>query len=471
MSESNTRDSKTNNKNNKDKDNKEDNEKKEKEPNLAKNFLYMFEFVVDDVLITRQNMCAPEEYPTCTEISFRSMVYINICDREVGTCVNPCSPKCGKSCLFTLDGPITEKDKLMVHVYKKKTESCKFLIGLSELAVKPIFERVKESFDLENPNWEGAMMHHSDNLPKMKGPNSKGLLDNCACYERVNERHEQWCSTSELSKRLLPLFNLCKMQTGNMVLIVKLVCIGPSIVSSFPFSRVCSRNPKCPEPCPEPCCGPCNETATGGPMDKSKGCKGSSPPPEPRCCTMVDPCAKRDDKPPRCLRYFSCNLDKMCPCDCCEDEFDRECPPGPPRPSPIEKKLQKCGPCGSIPAYPRYIQEQKAKADQGYSDPNKDKKKCGKDGKDGKDGKGKKGKRQEGGAVYCIGNENGATAVYPDPCEPVFSSVLQPSTKTSFAEPCEVRHPELNHGCEEARKRAIRKLHQILVKYNIQIDN
>jgi len=57
-------------------------------------------------------------------------------------------------------------------------------------------------------------------------------------------------------------------------------------------------------------------------MEK-KGCKGSCAQPPCRECKMVDPCAKRYEPPAKCLRYYSCNLDKLCPCDYCEDEFDR----------------------------------------------------------------------------------------------------------------------------------------------------
>ncbi|KAH8322672.1 hypothetical protein KR059_002814 [Drosophila kikkawai] len=465
---------------------------------IARNFLYMLEFVVDDLLITRQNMCAPEEYPTCTEITFRSSVYVNICDREVGTCVNPNSPKCGKCALFTLESPITNKDKLQVHVYKKRTESCKFLIGLTEVAVKPIFDRVKESFDAENPDWEGAMMGHVAQLPKMKGPNSKGLLDNCACYEKLNERHEQWCPTSELSKRLLPLFNLCKMQTGNIVLIMRLVCNGPTIVSTFPFSRICSRNPK-PLPCPPPCepcpCSPCDPcdpcdpppmTATGGPMNKCKPCKPCQKPPL-RKCKMVDPCAPRVEPIAKCLRYYACNVDKLCPTDYCEDEFDRECPTVPskrcPPLSPIEQKLQKCGPCGGIPPYPRFIQERMTADLLGKPKDEKE----GKNGKDanGKDGKGKDGegkgkKRQKGGAVFRVGELTGPSAVYKARCEPVCEGVLQACKKSRVMEArtateqnrsCDVCQADYSVACEDARKRAVRKLRHLMVKYNIKIDN
>ncbi|XP_020812362.1 uncharacterized protein LOC110187310 [Drosophila serrata] len=465
-----------------------ENQDKEKSGKIARNFLYMFEFVVDDLLITRQNLCAPEEYPTCTEITFRSSVYVSICDREVGCCVNPSSPKCGKCALFTLESPITDKDKLLVHVYKKRTESCKFLIGLTEVAIKPIFDRVKESFDAENPNWENAMLGHVAQLPRMKGPNSKGLLDNCSCYEKLNERHEQWCPTSELSKRLLPLFNLCKMQTGNIVIIMRLVCNGPTIVSSFPFSRICSRNPKSPPPCPpgEPCdpCDPCGPsdpcaaaaTATGGPMNKSNPC---CPPPPTRKCRMADPCAPRVEPVAKCLRYYACNVDKLCPTDYCEDEFDRECPTVPTKrcpPSPIEKKLQKCGPCGGIQPHPRFIQERQVAEQLGKSkDDTKDK-----NGKNGKDDKGKDGKkRQKGGAVNCVGDLSCPSAVYEVGCEPVCEGALQANKKTRIMQTkaatelgrtCESCQANYNVACEDARKRAIRKLRHLMLKYNIQID-
>jgi len=103
-----------------------------------------------------------------------------------------------------------------IHVYKKRTESCKFLLGLAELPMKPIFDRVKREFDLQNINWEDNVMTHVSRLPRIRGP-CKKTNDCVTCYEKHRERREQWCPTSELTKRMLPLFNLCKMQTGNIV--------------------------------------------------------------------------------------------------------------------------------------------------------------------------------------------------------------------------------------------------------------
>ncbi|XP_030375345.1 uncharacterized protein LOC115624683 [Scaptodrosophila lebanonensis] len=425
---------------------------------MAQNFLYMFEFVVDDLLITRQNLCAPEEYPTCCEITFRSSVFVSICDREYGSCVNPCQPKCGKCCMFSLESPVTDKDRVLIHVYKKRTDRCKFLIGLSDLAAKPIFDRVNESFQAENPNWEKILNEHINNMPKMRQA-SKNPLDNCACYERAMERKEQLCPTSELSKRLLPLFNLCKMQTGNIVLIMRLVCNGPAIVSSFPFNRVCSRNPKCPEPCPScPSCGKAPKNAGGGqicPPPSSCGggcgggaggagaaaaagaggkkCRGKCRSPSP-VCVQPDPCYKPDDEPMKCLRYFACNLDKMCPCDYCEDEFDRACPTVPQKKkklSPIEQRLEPCNPCGGIPSMPR-----------------------NRGGASVEGGKKDKYPRQSGGGVIQV-------------CDPD----AKPESRCGKCDPCEnACCPEYEMCCDQARQRAIRKLRHLLVKYNIQIE-
>ncbi|KAM8709618.1 hypothetical protein ACLKA7_016431 [Drosophila subpalustris] len=438
-----------------------------------RSLIYMFEFVVDDLLITKQNLCAPEEYPTCVEITFRSSVFVSVCDREYGSCVNPCQSKCGKCCIFALESPVTDKDRLLIHVYKKRTNRCKFLIGLTELPMKPIFDRVKESFDIENPNWEKIWKEQLQVLPRMKGQN-KDVMDNCACYDPGNERREQLCPTSELTKRLLPLFNLCKQQTGNMVLIMRLLCNGPAIVSTFSLNRpICSRNPKCPDPCcPPPCppcppspscpsCGPCDpcaedpcgggsNSATGGPMDTGKKCRGGCQPPPLPQCTMPDPCPKNDaaNQMPKCLRYFSCNLDKLCPCEYCEDEFDRECPtvPSKRRKSVIEQRLEPCGPCGGVPAYPRWVQDKKAKeeAEAKAEKKQQDKEKKKKEGKEKK-------KRQEGGSCYC-------DTQFPTP-EEEFNN-----------DPCAHCCPEYASCCDLARNRAMRKLRHLLVKYNIQVD-
>ncbi|EDV96012.1 GH15443 [Drosophila grimshawi] len=457
---------------------------------LPRSLIYMFEFVIDDLLITKQNLCAPEEYPTCVEITFRSNVFLSICDREFGTCVNPKQCKCGKCVIFALDSPITDKDRLLIHVYKKKTNRCKFLIGLTELPMKPIFDRVKESFDAENINWDKNWVEQLQDLPKMKGPN-KDALDNCSCYDTGYERREQLCPTSELTKRLLPLFNLCKQQTGNMVLIMRLLCNGPVIVSQFSLNHsICSRNPVCPPPCCEPCppkpcptpscpscgkikvccdpppccpedpCDPCcnatgNTNATGGPMDTSKKCcKGRCPPCPPPQCVQPDPCylPSPASMKQKCLRYFACNLDKMCPCEYCEDEFDRECPTVPSKrrcKSEIEQRLEPCGPCSGVPAHPRYIQVQKQK----------DMETVRKD-KQTQDKEKKKSKGRQTGGCDDDWLPNG---------KDIFGGNSVPAHGAGSNDPCGHCCSDYTSCCDLARNRAIRQLRHLLVKYNIQV--
>ncbi|XP_020801470.1 uncharacterized protein LOC110178625 [Drosophila serrata] len=212
----------------------------EKQSGFRGNLFWMMEFVVDDMLITRQNKCAPEEYPTCVEITFRSSIYLCVCDREYGSCVNPTSPQVGKCVMFTLDSPVTDEDKLYIHVYKKRSGNCKYLLGMAEMQAKPIFDRVKKDFDAQNLNWEESVMYNVKTKPRLK---KCVKANSCSCYGTVPERQEQYIATSELTKRMLPLFNQCKMQTGNLVLLMRVVCSGPSIVSSFEFNPP---KPKCP---------------------------------------------------------------------------------------------------------------------------------------------------------------------------------------------------------------------------------
>lgn len=328
---------------------------------MAQNFLYMFEIVVDDLLVTRPNYCAPEEYPTCCEVSFRNSVFLSICDREFGQCVDPNAPKCGKCCLFSLDAPISDSDKLLVHIYKKKTSKCKFLVGCTDMPIKGLFEKVMESFNIENPNWEEVVSKHVRSIPNPSEPNKHQEVVDNDCDEDSVGRREQLCPTSELTKRLLPLFNLKGCQTGNVVLIIRLVANGPAIVSSFPFSRFCTAGcnpkPKCPQPQPpmpkicspkekSPCCkgaddilpnlGRCcggNDTGCGG---GQPSCGGQQPSCSSArkayrnfqnsnngCIPMPDPCDNARPKKPTCQRYFACNADKGCPCDDVEDDCAR----------------------------------------------------------------------------------------------------------------------------------------------------
>ncbi|XP_065360659.1 uncharacterized protein LOC135954418 [Calliphora vicina] len=305
---------------------------------MTQNFLFMFEFVVDDLIITKPNYCAPEEFPTCCEVSFRNSVFVSICDREFGHCLDPCMPKCGKSCLFSLETPISEDDKLHIHIYKKKTEQCKFLIGCTDLPIKGVFDKVMENFNIENPNWQDVSARHVKTLPNPKeSKKPPEIVDNdCDSYEEG--RREQLCPTSELTKQLLPLFNLKGCQTGNVVLLIRLVAIGPAIVSSFTFSRIC--NAGCEKKAPN--CGPtnrpsgdkgaCDTTCSrfAGGMDNgiSGACGNENPTGSKQnktntgCMPLRDPCVK-EVKKPVCQRYFACNADKGIPCDVVEDECER----------------------------------------------------------------------------------------------------------------------------------------------------
>ncbi|XP_061389993.1 uncharacterized protein LOC133325227 [Musca vetustissima] len=285
---------------------------------MAQNFLYMFEFVVDDLLVTRPNYCAPDEYPTCCEVSFRNSVFVSICDREYGHCVDPNASKCGKCCLFSLESPIQDSDRLMLHVYKKKTDKCKFLIGCTDMPIRGLFDKVMESFEIENPNWEDGLKKHIQTMPQAGvPPKCPAIVDN-DCNEDSMGRKEQLCPTSELTKRLLPLFNLNGCQTGNIVMIIRLVANGPTIVSSFPFAKICNAG----------CNKTCNSETETTVRCVSSPCNG--------CPELDDPCFTPEKKQ-ICQRYFACNTDKGCPCDEVEDECARA-----PKCKEQKCHLQKC---------------------------------------------------------------------------------------------------------------------------------
>lgn len=296
---------------------------------MAQNFLFMFEFVVDEVIIIKANKCAPEEYPVCCEISFRNSVYVSICDHEFGVCVDPCKPKCGKNCIFSLESPIDEKDKLLVHIYKKKTDQCKFLLGCTELPVKTLFDKVMENFEIQNPKWMNIVNRHISSMPKPKGPKKQREIVDGDCDSEDEERREQLCASAELTKQLLPIFNLKGCQTGNVVLLTRLVAFGPTIVTAFPFSRVCnagcSKNTdicrsnafdinlsRCDAGMDNMC--KANDDIKPSGSKQHKSCNG--------CIPLKNPCHKERKKwLPQ--RYFACNADKGCPFEEIEDECAR----------------------------------------------------------------------------------------------------------------------------------------------------
>lgn len=189
----------------------------------------MFEFIIDDLIIAHPNHCAPAEYSTCVEINFRNNVYVNICDSDyVGYRI-----KRGKRCIFTMVRPITENDRLIIQVSKRKNvrneSNIKFILGTADVEVASLFETVNHKFKHENVDWFERRQNHLKKMPNLD-TTTKDILDGCECYEVSDHRYEEMIPIYEITKRMVPLFNLCQYQTGNIFMIISLHCLGPSII-------------------------------------------------------------------------------------------------------------------------------------------------------------------------------------------------------------------------------------------------
>lgn len=172
-----------------------------------------------------------------------------------------------------------------------------------------------------------------------------------------------------------------------------------------------------------------------------------------------------------------------------------ECPTVPTR-RPVkpcvETKVECCGPCGGVPAYPRWVQKRKEEIRAGDKAEKKEREKSIK-----KDEKRKKGGRQEGGGLssdlpYTVPQASRANS-YCDssPCSrpPATNcscSNLYQSNGFATSTGC---CPDYENCCElgelaipetwsltfasyffAARNRAMRKLHHLLIKYNINVE-
>lgn len=457
----------------------------------------MFEFVVDDLLITTLNECAPEEYPTYVEMTFRSQCYVSICDQEQGGCMEA-TCRNGKCALFALTEAVAENDQLFVHVYKRRPgKKCKFLLGLAAVPVHDMFRKVTRHFHEENPSLvsylgislydeednnaqrngngnqkrqsnagekrqstagekrkstadgkgksngkkqkegdrkkggqdqekkeEGAEEAKAEEAPKEEdnqakpaekresarpkkrerrrcperveppppdyayktvcqqmaadaqaakdseryewelecrdryeperdrtgeeqqqrsnnnnnGGNGDGQGEGecgkeplfvAGCMTEMNPRQEEYCPTAEISKKLLSLLHCNGKQTGNIVMIIRLSCMGPCIVSPFIFGKNSM--------CQPPLCAPDCEPAATMPCSKKKGrtdypvapnppstAINQNPPAEratgggvggtPSCCPSTKKkCCKPTTTIPPVHRFFNCDPCAGCP--------------------------------------------------------------------------------------------------------------------------------------------------------------
>lgn len=151
------------------------------------------------------------------------------------------------------------------------------------------------------------------------------------CTTEMYPRQEEYCPTAEISKKLLALLHCNGKQTGNIVLVIRLSCMGPCIVSPFIFGK----NSLCQPPLCAPDCTP----AASMPCDKKKGKAAYPGPPNPptpiqaprpssamgpgsgaipgtttSCCPQEKKkCCKPSDIKPPIYRFFNCDPCSGCP--------------------------------------------------------------------------------------------------------------------------------------------------------------
>lgn len=203
----------------------------------------MIDFVIDDLIIARRNRCAPSEYSTCVEISLRNNVYVNICDSDYAKG----QKHRGKRVIFALSKPIMSDDRLLIQVTKKKKDTkgkVKFMIGTSDIEIESLFDTVDHKFKHENLDWYDRCITHLRTMPRLN-TTSKGPMDVCECFEVPDPRYEELSPVFEARKVMVPIFNLCQYQTGNVLIKIILYCIGPSVVGTLTYNL--------PEPSPKLC--------------------------------------------------------------------------------------------------------------------------------------------------------------------------------------------------------------------------
>lgn len=282
---------------------------------MAQNHLFMLEFAVQELVITQANECAPPEYPLNAEFTFRSGVYVSIPEDDFGSVKDEsledelmCPPKrlsqnnnpnkSGQCCLFALENPVKEDELLMIHVYKKRTERCKFLIGATELKVKEMFDNVMLKYNDANNNQisnggskrnstksNGSLKRLSagqneeeeeeaapeadivsgtksatgtktppapgtaprpENSPSSEvspRPTNGHIQDHARSLaeQRNGDNHKHVMPpkrdvpVSEVRKMGMPLYNLEGKGTGSMVVLIRLSCMGRTVCTSIPY--------------------------------------------------------------------------------------------------------------------------------------------------------------------------------------------------------------------------------------------
>lgn len=209
----------------------------------TRGMMYMIDFVIDDLIIARRNRCAPSEYSTCVEISLRNNVYVNICDSDY---VKGQKDR-GKRVIFALSKPIMADDRILIQVTKRKKKNMgkvKFMIGSSDIEIESLFDAVDHKFKHENLDWYDRCITHLRTMPRLN-TKSKGPIDVCECFEVPDPRYEELTPVFESRKVMVPIFNLCQYQTGNVLIKIILYCIGPSVVGTIIYNS--------PEPPPKLC--------------------------------------------------------------------------------------------------------------------------------------------------------------------------------------------------------------------------
>lgn len=205
--------------------------------------LYMIEMIVSNLeLIKLPNVEDCLDMETCILFRLLSDIEIELCDCDLGSLSDLKGAKRGKNCLFPWNEKLMENAKGTVSVYKKNSDNSRILIGMFEMSVSEIFEKISGETKTHKPRSSSLLKNENDDVSLTppseshdKDPNENFSVQSIKSFKGSQSVHTNadgpW--KTETVKGMFPLTNNENELSGWIVMILRFSCFGNSITQSI----------------------------------------------------------------------------------------------------------------------------------------------------------------------------------------------------------------------------------------------
>lgn len=202
--------------------------------------LYMIEMIVSNLeIIQFPNVEECLDMETCILFRLLSDIEIELCDCDLGSMSDLKGAKKGKNCLFPWNEKLMKNAKATISVYKKNSDNSRILIGMYDMSVSEIFEKISGGAKKHKIRSSMLLKNQDDDdvseTPESQDPNENFSVQSIKSFKDSTSVHTNSDSPwrTETIKGMFPLTNNENELVGWIVMILRFSCFGNTITQSI----------------------------------------------------------------------------------------------------------------------------------------------------------------------------------------------------------------------------------------------